>query len=367
MNYQTVYTGEQFWFCFVLMNFIFVLSYFGFKKQKKSTPIWGLICLFCVFAYWSTDYFTFQWIYYKELTLSFRDPLYYYLKQLTFGSYTIFRFIIWGSALIMVYYTFNLLRLNKRTAAFIFPFFFLLTFSYARASLAMACYFLGLVLMLKTKRIVSINGVLFIILSYFAHRSMLPIILFTPIALQKWNRVGKLVVFFMTPIVFIVVLNIINRFINESFILDDSFSSFSESASKYVQEGYGHKESNLKTVIMANLHYFSIYITYFYLVYKLLISKSLRNLPRPIFVLMVTCTFIIIISIVFYILTFTIGLTGTLFYRYLFISYIPLIILLTYTYQEGLCSKQTLYLLIFIAFLYEEGYIGGILYSRFLW
>ena len=188
---QVEATQHQYIFNFVLMNVIFLLGFLFRKNRQTFFFTWLLILIFCLFAYWDTDYFTFRGIFYTSLA-DFRDPFYYYLGLISFNSYTVFRFYIWGLALLLLFKTSQHLKINRNTLAFVFPIFFLLLFSYARASLGMAMYFYGLSFLLvpkKNKTIISyIWGILFICFSYFGHRSMLLPIALTPLIFFNFNK-----------------------------------------------------------------------------------------------------------------------------------------------------------------------------------
>lgn len=371
MDHQT-YSEGQFWFCFLLMNIVFIGAYLCFKKKLNSKMIWGCIFLFCVPCYWNQDYFNFQLIY-NELDPTFRDPLYYYIKQITFGSYHLFRAIIWGAALLLFYKTSKIMGIPSWIVIFVFPICFLLPFSYARASLAMASYFYGVTLLKKSNKI-SLMGLLFVIFSYFAHRSMLPLIVFTPLAIMRIRITNKFHLLTIIIIPILVILSFINQVQESTYQIQESSDetmqateNFTRSASRYLNVVTEERERSLKSRIMSFIHYVSIYSVYVYLIFTLYrIKKHILRREKYVNSMMLISTLLIVISVFFLYLSYSKGYPETLAYRYLYMTYIPLILQVSYFYQIGLCKKRTLYLLLMPSFIYAEGLIGGILYSRFL-
>lgn len=149
----------------------FVLS------KNKVNFAYLLLIIFCLFPFFGGDYF-----HYKEIFFSVQkgwfahlEPIYIWLID-TFGySYECFRFIVWGSALFILFKAYNRLEVNPYLALFFFGSLYLLWFSYARASLAMAMLFLGLSYLakpLKGKYIYSlILAFVFLVCALFFHRS----------------------------------------------------------------------------------------------------------------------------------------------------------------------------------------------------
>ena len=181
---------SEFWFNFLIMNIIFLLvSRYKFHSQEKK-GLWFALLLFCLYAFWDTDYFSFARVFYEGLE-DFRDPIYQYIAKISFGSYIVFRFWIWGGAILLVRDTAKRFKLNENNFCFVFTVFFLLTFSYARVSLGMALYFWGLSFLLIKDRAFFyrfLKVVVSFIFAYWVHRSMLVIILLTPLAFIKLTK-----------------------------------------------------------------------------------------------------------------------------------------------------------------------------------
>ena len=138
--------------------------YFCYKlilDKKRYTPSSITIgffllyfTLFAVFYCVGTDYFRYRdWIQGRDFSFWGKERFYIYVilfcQNLPFEyPFEVFRLIVWGGAVFIAYHTFRMYR------EWLLPGIILLllfvfqagTFSYARASLAMAVYFIGIAL-----------------------------------------------------------------------------------------------------------------------------------------------------------------------------------------------------------------------------
>lgn len=352
-------TQNQYIFNFVLMNLIFVVAYVNRKKKLPEFITWLLLIVFVLYAFWDTDYFSFRHIFYTSLE-GFRDPLYYYLSILSFKSYTIFRLLIWGTALLLFYKTSRRFNLPSNYTAFIFAIFFLLTFSYARVSLGMALYFYGLSFVIKPSTYYRVEskvwGLLFICLSYLGHRSLVALILLTPLSLLKLDRQNFKQIAVFGTIIGIVTARLISGLMTGDISLGENMGAVGEAADKYanitVEMTY-----NWKFSLMRNLRFFSIYIACAYIVWKTIYSDSSKYISIYIKKLSTFCIGLLIFSVSF--LTVPSWGADIISYRYLYMLGIPLCLIITYLATNGFASYRTIILLLILAFLYSEGFIFG--------
>lgn len=353
-------TQNQYIFNFVLMNLIFVVGYFNRDKRIPVYFTWFLILVFLLYAFWDTDYFSFRHSFHTSLE-GHRDPLYYYIGLLSFNSYTIFRFYIWGGALLLATKTAQRLHINSNTYAFVFSVFFLLIFSYARVSLGMAMYFYGLSYLLvpnKKNTIASyIWGVIFIVCSYFGHRSMILPILFTPLIFLKFNK--------YTIAVLLAVGFVIGRFTGEylSIIATNGMTMGPQEliGATEALEAYAVKDAvvdyNWKYTLTQNLKNLGLIIAYVYLIWKCFVSKSRGILADWCRRLLNVCTGIFVVAISFLLVD---GLgAGIIGYRFLYMIGVPMVLIISYLYCNKLCRPRTLYFILLSIFLFSEGFIFG--------
>lgn len=342
------------------MNVIFVFSYLCKNNRKTFVFSWLLMLLFCLFAYWDTDYFSFRVGFYTSLS-DFRDPLYYYLSKISFNSYTIFRFYIWGGALLLLVKTVQRLHINRNMCAFVFSIFFLLIFSYARVSLGMAMYFYGLSFLLvpnKNRTIASyIWGVIFVGCSYFGHRSMLLPILFTPLIFLKFN---KYTIAILLAIGFVIGRSAGTMLSN---IASGGMAMGPQELTGATEalEAYAMKDAvvvyNWKYTLTQNLKNIGLIIAYVYLIWKCFVSRSREYIVDWCRRLLNVCTGIFVVAISLLLVD---GLgAGIIGYRFLYMIGIPMVIIISYLYCNKLCKQRTIYMILLSMFLFSEGFIFG--------
>ncbi len=355
---QSEATQNQYIFNFVLMNIIFIVTY-KFRRSKKTTPIiWMLSLVFCLFAYWDTDYFTLRQGFYTSLK-DYRDPLYYGLSLISFNSYAIFRLYIWGSAILLLILTTKRLKISENMLAFIFAVFFLLIFSYARVSLGMAMYFYGISVILTAKRdrkIASyIWGILFIGCSYFGHRSMVLPIVCTPLIFFKFNKFTISGLFIIGAIMGSYASMILSNVVTGD-ISTEEFGAVGEALDAYAGKN-AVVEYNWKYTLTQNLKNIALMLSFVYLILKCYLTKDRDKIPEWCKRLLSVCSGIFIVAISILVVG-ELG-AGIIGYRFLYMLGIPLAILLTYLYCNKLCSTRTLYLLLLPMVLFSEGFIFG--------
>lgn len=350
-------------FDFILMNIIFIVSYVDLKSSNIKLLPWILVIFYCLFAFQNSDYFTYLDMF-GSFTLDFRDPFYYFVQEASFGSYIVFRLLIWGNALLLVFCTAKRFHIRKNVFIFVFSILFLLTFSYARASLAMAFYFFGLSFLLvplKNRIVTYFTAIVLFMLSYFAHRSLLPIVLLTPLAFIPFNKKNVLILLALIPIGALVVGRVMKGLLNGStdfFIMPENFV---EAGSKYATlENKNYSRSNIAYRIFSLSRF---YIVYFFVVWKIYFSKTRKKVDVSIKRTLVVTTFVIVIATSFF-ATSAQGATFHLGYRYLYVSGISLALVLSYCYCKKICSKIEFLTVLFVPFVNYEFLLLGLMYSR---
>ncbi len=356
---QTEATQNEYIFNFVLMNIIFAFTYLNRKSPYVGHMGWLLLLVFCLFAYWDTDFFTFRETFYTELK-DFRDPLYYYIGEISLGSYTIFRLLIWGTALYLFKKTLNRFEISQNIAAYIFAVFFLLTFSYARVSLGMAMYFYGLSFLIRPSQNSRfwgiIWGLIFVGCSYYGHRSLMVLILLTPLSLIKLDKKSFFVIAVIGMVFSGLAATLLSEIIAGTLILSDDFGGAGEAAEQYANIEI-EQEYNWKFELMRNLRFWSFYVALAYIVWKIAFSHDSRLISDGIKRLATLCLGILIFSVSFLMLP-SWG-AEAIGYRYLFMLGIPTCVILSYLATREYCKPRTLLFILLLALLYAEGFIFG--------
>jgi hypothetical protein len=352
---------DEYWFCFILMNICFIIGYFNAFRKTGYNLLIILILLFCVFGFWDPDFFGLAHSFFgiSEDKEDFKEPVYEYIRLLSFDSYIVFRLYIWGGALFLLMKSALYYRLPTNLFVYIFLIFYLLTFSYPRASLAISMHFYGFTNILfankKTMRRYFL-GILFIFVSFFFHRSMLVTIALTPMAFFRFNRFGLLVSVILLPLMEIFVLPLIFSIVSDVTFSGEMFNQFNESSNSYMNVMGEAEESNWRFTLIKYLRYSSFYILIVYTVLKSYICKKnifTKQEEKVLSFAIVLCLFgTIFISS---------NLTGLriIGYRYLYMTGIPLCVLMTKMVQRKYCSWKMLHILLIPAFLYSEGFIFG--------
>lgn len=352
-------TLNQYIISFVLMNIVFIVAYYNRNKTYPVQITWILTLIFCLYAFWDTDYFTFRQAYFTDLE-DFRDPLYYYIGEISFGSYTIFRLLIWGTALYLLKRTVDRFDISYNVAAYIFTIFFLLTFSYARVSLGMAMYFYGLSFLIKPNqenRFWSIVwGLIFVGCSYYGHRSLMALILLTPLAFVKLNKKSFITIVVIGAMLSGLAATLLSDLISGTLLLSDDFGAAGEAAEKYANIEM-ELEYNWKFALVRNLRFYSFYIAMAYIAWKMAFSRDSKLISDEIKRLATISLGILIFAVSFIVLP-SWG-AETIGYRYLYMLGIPVCLILSYFATNGISKPRTIFVLLLLAFLYSEGFIFG--------
>lgn len=319
-------------------------------KYKKQTEVTGLFAVFfalyAVFYCINPDYFRYRdWIDLTDFDLWNKEKLYSYLvlfcRRLPFDyPFEVFRLIVWGGGILIVYYTLRMYRgllMPGLTLLLLFVF-HAGTFSYARASLAMAVYFLGIALyLLHDGMILKLLGIGIALSSFYFHREMLIGIvvlpcLFIPFERKSFSFLSIFLLLFAILAISFVSSNI--EFLDQMFDNDDITSKI---------EDMGEKEQGvfrLSTLIK--------YLNFFYPFY--LITKYFwkKKVPHALKGMYRVTYGILMLSVAFMLVS---GLRSVYTYRVLYITMIPLTLLTGYGYCRGHFTKIQFLLVMIISLL----------------
>lgn len=350
---------------FFLLNLVFIIAYLSFKKGRSAKTVAWFYVIFCVFAFWNTDTATYEWLFYEGKKGLYKESVYYYMSLLCFNSYYLFRTLIWGTATLLYYYTAKNFNLKLSVAFFTLSIFFLLTFSYARASLAMAVYVYGLSLLSnyqKGKKYL-IKGAIFILLSPLFHRSYYVIVAVTPFLFIKINKKIIIALLLMAPFISRLILMVIRSFLANQIQLGENMEDFSDAVQNYA----GRKSiryRNWKALLIGYIHQASYFVSLGYILYyffkketSVLFDKSMRNLLTITIINAIMATLFLIIGINNYYY----HVAG---YRFLYMTSIPISIILSYMYLRGILTKRQLFINLALPFIYSEAFFVGKLITR---
>lgn len=356
MNHLTQ-TPVLVFFNIFLIFILFLISrsayrYFELSKPKRNIVL-ILVLICCLFSFWGKDWFGYL-EYFEEIQQGYNvkamEPIYNFVGGLC-PNYIVFRLIIWGTAFLLFYRTIRTLPINKDVALFFFCSIFLIWFSYARVSLAMATMFYGYAKLATAENRFGLRGIVgisLICISFFLHKSSIIAIIALLISevLRRFNK--KFVIWFFILLFPIGVYILTSRF---SGIVEYLVGGEGSMLNEYAISGNKYLESDVHnagigTYIQSFLENFPYYLLALMSIKAL--SRYRQTIPHSIQLFMVVLILLILIASLF---AFDLGLnTSAVYVRMMRYLQIPACILLTYFHTHRYFPKLTHYTcVIFIA------------------
>ena len=345
----------------VLFN-IFIMLFF-YLSLKPALDYYGglsrgwiffakvLIVLFCIFSFWGADWFHYAQIFAKIKNFggTHMEDIYVSIVQVS-PNYIIFRLIIWGAALFFLFDFFKRVNVNSTVALLVFSVIWLIWFSYARVSLAMAMMFWGVSVIfnpLCKKRFFSIIiGLLAIVTSFYFHKTAVFGISIIVIAFLVYRLNGRAIItlsILFIPVEFILVQN----FLMDYMLIDVSAEDSVIGASLVSGQRY-LSEKTVVTGIGSNVAKFLELVPY-YLTLVCCLKLNLKrnhfvNIPNDVKIFAFIAFYTIIFSTIF---AFDFGLSTEIFYgRFMRFAFLPCVIVITYCYgwiETHKIAKFTIY------------------------
>lgn len=173
---------------------------------SSSVTIIGCL-IFCLFASFDGDYFHYREIINemfteKDFITHMEAPYVYIVNNITDRSYLFFRFIVWGSALIIYQLSYKRLNLKLSFIWSIFVFSTLVNVAFIRGFLSYAIFFYGY----STFNLENANfkrkiyGVIFMIISILFHKSAAILLVLSIITSFKFKRIYFLIYLCAIPV-----------------------------------------------------------------------------------------------------------------------------------------------------------------------
>ena len=346
-----------YFYCF----FMFLITYtigirqikfepYGIQSNGGKLLFYLLLYVILMTAFANTDYFSYQQL--TKMAVGHSVPhledVYGYIIEFCNNNYFMFRTIVWGGAVVLISMTTKLAKVSTPHILFFLFLFFFPTFDYARASLAMAIYYLGIVLLLNTGSrghglLSKVLGMILVFTSYFFHKSMVAMIVLVPLLLLPLNKKTLLLLLFSTPIILYFVKGVLFSFIGLDFS-NDELGELNQTFSQYTErEDLGF--ANWKGILSSIFAYALFYVPFYYIVKSFLKSKSPSSFNNQIFKIligvMLLCHSMFMLGPQSY----------SLYYRYLYMSMIPMSILLVSLFENGNLSLRSINKLISIGFI----------------
>ena len=321
-------------------------------KDKRNVSVSSLFMVlyftaytvfYCVnpdyFSYrnWSHNLFLMDWHkeqVYAHLMLFCRARLFVY-------PYEVFRLIVWGGGVLIVYLTAKLYRslLMPGLVLMLLFVFYSGGFCYARASLAMAVYFMGIGIYLwKDNSFVKMLGIGLAICSYFFHNELIIGIVMLPGILFPFEKKQSI---FFSLMILAIIITVFSYISSDPMFLERVFGS-EELAER--MEQYSNQEQGVfrRSTFVKYANYFYP----FFLITK--IFYRYKKQPKPITAIYRITFALLMATVAFMVVA---GLRSTYTYRVMYITMIPISIMITYYYNNGFLKKYQLVIMFLLAVL----------------
>ncbi len=349
---------------------MYIILFVNINKKKsigegfKTVLLLSFMIVFSLNYYISTDFFNYRTI--------VENPLSFYANGIieittfaiaTFcqGDYMLFRLIIWGSAIIIFFFSTKILKLSSYLSLLIWFVFFNQIIFYGRATLAMSIFFLGVAFIIRwRKNIISLLlGAVLMVSSVFFHREMLIALALSPVLFLRidksnYKRILLFVAIVAIPATLIIISNpelLTQLTQNETYA--ERFNSYQDQ----IEMGVWGEQNIFGYIVLFIRHviYYIILIIMARVFFKKSSSSdvdqyydSMRRLFQMVFVIIIVATFFL----------FIFGYNA-FFYRTLFISAIPISFLLCYLFNQKMIDKKTMMgLVLFSLFVYTTRLLG---------
>ena len=384
INFAQGSTFGQCLYCFLLYCFLLLFTFRGNVSNLfiKDDIKGGRIFLFCgLLLFALTSFVGDDFFHYYEFMSEYRgqifgdqehglETFYQYIIHYIKGNYFLFRLIVWGSSLSLIVLATRKFGANVYHTLFVILAGFIITFSYARVTLAMAILSLGVAIIcnateyeLNRRLRLTILGLLITMSSIYFHRSMLPVIVVVICwAIMPWKKHIAKYSMILFP-VFVAICSVVLKVAFEE-LFQVANAVEDESGMLDRAEFYSEQDSiihNANGYIRLFLHYTTFYLPLLLISNAFRVERVLQSVEKKIIWLY---QFVYLIFVFATSLLFMDFESETLFYRYLYMSFIPMSMLIVYMKDKGALTKMQ-YLLLIASFIVSNLFdLFGVVYGK---
>lgn len=355
-THTSAITREIAWISILLYTIALAYTLYIYKSwpkrvsSKRQNIFWLLY--FVVFAITyaiDSDFF-----HYKEIVYSTKEVLDYGLERIyqhiilfVNNNYFLFRIIVFGGAVVAFYLLLAKTKIDKTVGLLLMLIIFGGYFCYARATLAFCIYYLGLYFIIKLKSHNSILksitqfvfGISLVVTSFFFHRSMILLIALTPVALFKLGKKSLYSMLILFPLVLLFVRlawGDIFALLAYDDVIENRMTGFYAEADDSVANWRG---------VLSNIINYGKYLLCFLFIsravfrYKNVLDQAMLKL----FSFYTVLSYVALICFPLF--------DGNIIYthRFLKMTIVPVIILLTYLYKNNYMSLVRMRWLIYVS------------------
>lgn len=220
-------------FIFIVLSLFCIVNRLNKGNCVKISRFWYYL-FFVIFFFYGTyfvisgDYIAYQ----SEVYNVYRNPLYgthlefpyVYLIYILDGDFLKWRYCIYGVMTILLYVFFRQSKIDTIHGLFWFSLLVLIDSLGGRSPIGIISYFIGAILFCQKKYY---QGILFLLFSYFAHKSIAPLFLLLPFTIIPINKKTLLLLSLFFCIVLGLTSNyVFNKLISFGVIEEDLFVSY---------------------------------------------------------------------------------------------------------------------------------------------
>ena len=324
------------------------------NRDRYSIRSFLLFCGIILFAL--TSFINDDFFHYYETMIEYKNGVmdsqylgiempYQHIIHFIQGNYALFRLIVWGGGLLLILLSVKIFETNTYNTLFLILAGYIVIYSYARATLAMSIYTLGVIIVCvesehKFNLLKKIIGILIITLSIYFHRSMVPIVILSLFFIllpykRKFAKIS-LIIFPLIVFLFSTGLQIV---IDDLPLISNSFADDEAGILRKIEhyEELTTATSNFNGYIGLILKYSTFYIPFVIIANRFRTSSEMINISkRGLFLYLITYIIIAAATSMLFL-----GISNSvLFYRYLFMSFIPLSILISYMRKYKMLERR---------------------------
>lgn len=348
-------------YCFLLYCFLLLTSLRGnvvglCTRESYRGRTWILaagLLLFALTSFVGADFFHYyeNMVEYKNQAFGDQErgleAFYQYLIYYTNGNYFLFRLVVWGSSLALIILAARKFGASAYSTLFIILAGFIVIYSYARATLAMSVCTLGIVLICVAHErskgfllLLKVLGALILLSSVHLHRSMAPVILImlvcSVLPLKKgWTKQSL----YWFPVLVAIIAVLLRFSIAELLSLANSYDDESGTLEKLdlYSTANNNSESNLNGYVSLIFGYATFYVPFF-LIARTYSKADNLNMITPKGLMLYRCVYFIFVFATS--LLFIGANSNIMFYRYLYMAFIPLSILIAHSRSIGVLNDR---------------------------
>lgn len=369
-------------YCFLLYCFLLLVSLrgnvVGINEQEsyrgRTILLSCGLLLFALTSFVGADFFHYYetMVVYKNQASGDQErgleAFYQYLIYYTNGNYFLFRLTIWGGSLALIIATAHKFGASIYRTLFVILAGFIVTYSYARATLAISVFSMGVVIIcmaVENNRnfLPIIIGSAIVACSTFFHRSMFPMLAIALLwLLLPWKKILTKYSIWLFPLFVVFFYLILKVSFEDMFMIANALDDETGVLDK--AEFYSEQEaakSNMNGYIHLALQYSTFYLPMFILSRVLSSEKVLQMVDKKVVWLYLITFLIFAFATSFLFLDMD---SSVMFYRYLFMSFILLSILIVYLNDKGMLTTKQYHCMMACFIIYNLLQFSAAVYSQ---